>query len=112
MVVLTAGDLVKSIQPVTSAGEFRVQIDPGYEGEVHSVGLHDAFIEFQSNQFPCHPSWRTVRLWIQKTDFDKFVVQTRCGQKSESHEDPLEMHRRFVKKRVSRQLGLEMYLNM
>ena len=48
-------------------------------------------------------------LWIRSTDFDKFVVQIRCGRESESRGNPLEMRHKFVKKRVSKQLDLEIY---
>ena len=73
MATLHVGDIVIAKETLTSAGEFGIPVDVGWEGIVQDVHEHDAFIAFQ-----CPPWERVLTLWIRAVDFGKFLVQPSC----------------------------------
>ena len=109
MVAFNSGDLVQCIQAVTAQGVWKVRIESGCEGKVHSVGAHSACIEFRYHRFPRRSDLRTMLLQLRLTDVDKFVVQTGEARKSENHRMPLVIQHKFVKKRFPKEFDLEMH---
>lgn len=59
--VVSVDCMVKALQPVDSAGQYKVSIEAGWEGSVLKIDeAGDAYVDFRA---------RCLKLWIRKVDF-------------------------------------------